>query len=193
MLPLTEEEGRRLLRVARAALEAELLSRPEQPPSGFPSSLPYPGGVFVTLRKDGRLRGCIGRVKILLPLDRTVYECAIGAALCDFRFPPVTSDEVTSLQIEISVLSPPVEAAPEEIELGRHGLLISQGIMHGLLLPQVAVEWKWDRVRFLEETSVKAGLCPDAWRCGARIELFTAQVFGESKLGSLRPAGCSRW
>jgi AmmeMemoRadiSam system protein A len=104
----------------------------------------------------------------------------VAAALHDPRFPAVTSQEIPELSLEISVLSPLTEIAPEKIEIGRHGLLISRGAQHGLLLPQVAVEWNWNREQFLEETCLKAGLPPDAWQHGARIQAFTAQVFEET-------------
>lgn len=108
----------------------------------------------------------------------------MAAALADPRFSPITTDEVPSLNVEISVLSTPEEISPEEIVIGRHGLIISQGWRRGLLLPQVPVTWEWDRERFLEETCLKAGLPTDAWEKGARIEAFTAEVFEE-------PAGAS--
>ena len=103
----------------------------------------------------------------------------MAAALSDPRFQPVTPDETPSLHVEISVLSIPEEIAPEQIMIGRHGLIITQGWHRGLLLPQVPVTWEWDRERFLEETCLKAGLPTDAWKKGARIEAFTAEVFEE--------------
>ena len=182
MSPLTEAEQRLLLRLARQALEATLLTTSsESPIASLPASIGQPCGAFVTLRQSGLLRGCVGRVRAFTPLYRTVCDCAVAAALSDPRFPPVRGSELSSLLLEISVLSPPTEARPEDIELGRHGLLISQGAKHGLLLPQVATEWTWNRERFLEETCIKAGLGPRAWLEGARLEIFTAQVFGESE------------
>jgi len=136
-------------------------------------------GAFVSLHKQGLLRGCIGYVHALHPLYRTVMEAAAAAALHDPRFPPVRPAELPDVHLEISVLSPFRTVRAEEIQVGAHGLLIAQERKQGLLLPQVAVEHQWDRERFLEETCRKAGLAPDAWRRGATIEAFTAEVFGE--------------
>jgi len=180
MLPLTETDQHTLLRLAREALVGYLdfAKIPEVPEPG--EALRQPCGAFVTLRKGNRLRGCIGVTVAYKPLYLTVRECVVWAALNDPRFPPVMKSELGDLNMEISVLSPLSDLAPENIEVGRHGLLISQGEHRGLLLPQVAAEWKWDRERFLEETCRKAGLPTDAWRHGARIQAFTAQVFEES-------------
>jgi uncharacterized protein (TIGR00296 family) len=104
----------------------------------------------------------------------------MAAALHDPRFSPVSAKELSALRLEISVLSPLEDIAPEQVEVGRHGLLVSRGGQRGLLLPQVAVEWEWDGEHFLAETCLKAGLPPDAWQHGARIQAFTAQVFKES-------------
>jgi AmmeMemoRadiSam system protein A len=179
MLPLSEADQQFLLRLARRALEESVrydrLPEVEVPPGPRGEKC----GAFVTLHKMGRLRGCIGYLESLKPLCRTVGECTVAAALHDPRFDPVTPEELPSLHLEISVLSPLVEITPDEVEVGRHGLLISRGGRRGVLLPQVAVEWKWSREQFLEETCLKAGLPPDAWRHGARIQAFTAQVFGE--------------
>jgi len=184
MLPLTEADQQTLLRLAREAL-AEYFNLAEI------SKVPEPGealrqhfGAFVTLRKGKNLRGCIGVTEADKPLYVTVRECAVWAAVHDPRFPPVTKREVGGLNLEISVLSPLCDIAPEDIEVGRHGLLISHGGLRGLLLPQVAEQWKWDREQFLEETCHKAGLPPDAWRQGARIQAFTAQVFEEENPAS---------
>jgi AmmeMemoRadiSam system protein A len=179
MLPLTETDQQTLLRMAREALVG-YLNLAEIPPVPEPAeALCQPCGAFVTLRKGKNLRGCIGVIEANQPLYKTVRECAVWAALRDQRFPPVTKREVRGLNLEISVLSPLLDIAPENVEVGRHGLFISRGAQRGLLLPQVAVQWKWDRERFLEETCRKAGLPPDAWRQGARIQAFTAQVFEE--------------
>lgn len=179
MWPLGEEDQRKLLRLAREALEEAVRQGALSeiaPPGG---RLGEPCGAFVTLKKRGRLRGCIGYVEPCKPLFQTVRECAVSAALHDPRFDPVSPEELSQLGIEISVLSLIVDTPPGQVEIGRHGLLISQGPLRGLLLPQVAVEWKWDRERFLEETCLKAGLDADAWKQGARVQTFVAQVFGE--------------
>ena len=180
MLPLTETDQQTLLRIAREALVGylDLAVIPKFPEPG--EALRQRCGAFVTLRKGKNLRGCIGVTEGIKPLYITVGECAVWAALHDRRFPPVMKSEVKGLRLEISVLSPLMEIAPQDIEVGRHGLIISRGDMRGLLLPQVPVEWNWDRERFLNETCRKAGLPPDAWRQGARIQAFTAQVFEEA-------------
>ncbi len=181
MSPLSEGEQSALLLLARRALEEGVrdASHPEIDPP--PGALCENRGAFVTLFKGGRLRGCIGYIEPQKPLHRTVCECALAAAFHDPRFDPVSPSEVPSIKLEISVLSPLEDISPEQIEVGRHGLLVSRGPQRGLLLPQVAVEWKWDARKFLEETCTKAGLPTDAWCHGARIQAFTAQVFGETE------------
>ncbi|HEX2721207.1 MAG TPA: AmmeMemoRadiSam system protein A, partial [Candidatus Deferrimicrobium sp.] len=148
---------------------------------GARGKLAAPGAAFVTLTKNGRLRGCIGFTEAVAPLFKVVQECAVAAATEDPRFPPVSPKELPSLRVEISVLTPLVSIRPEEVEVGRHGLMVAQGRMRGLLLPQVPVEWGWDRETFLDQTCVKAGLPPSAWRHGATLRAFTAEVFGEEK------------
>jgi AmmeMemoRadiSam system protein A len=109
----------------------------------------------------------------------TVAETARGAAFEDSRFSPVTLDEARELQVSLSVLSPPQLIQPDQIEIGRHGLLITLGPYRGLLLPQVPVEHEWDRRTFLEQTCRKAGLPPNAWQMDAKLEAFTAEVFAD--------------
>jgi AmmeMemoRadiSam system protein A len=186
MLPLSESEQSFLLRLARRALEEGVRDArlPEIDPP--PGALCEKRGAFVTLFKGKRLRGCIGYIEPLKPLHQTVRECALAAALRDSRFDPVSPNELPSVTLEISILSLLEDISAEQIEVGRHGLLVSRGFQRGLLLPQVAVEWKWNSRQLLEETCAKAGLPPDAWRHGARIQAFTAQVFGESS-GAERP------
>ena len=191
MSPLTDNERQFLLRWARRSLEAAVCGNvrgnargEEKPqPTSVPGRLDAPAGAFVSLHKKGHLRGCIGYVHAVRSLCRTVMEAAEAAASRDPRFPPVQAVELPDLDVEISVLSLFWAVRPEEIQVGTHGLLITQDRRHGLLLPQVALEQQWDRERFLEETCRKAGLAPDAWRRGATIEAFTADVFGEE----LRP------
>jgi len=184
MLQLTNTEKQRLLELARTALEEAVrfgrMSEVAEPAG----ALRTPCGAFVTLTKGRHLRGCIGHIEALKPLYATVRECARAAALDDPRFDPVTPAELPSLQLEISILSPMQDVTPQQVEVGRHGLLISRGAQRGLLLPQVAVEWNWDREQFLEETCLKAGLPVDAWRHGARIQAFTAQVLVEPTKGT---------
>jgi AmmeMemoRadiSam system protein A len=182
MSPLRSEEKRALLGFARIAISrlgnGQREFRPEISPSH--QNLAAPGAAFVTLHARHRLRGCIGRIAAVDPLAHVVVECAVAAATEDPRFSPLRPDEVSGLEIEISVLSAFEIALPAHVEPGRHGLMISCGIRRGLLLPQVAVEYRWTRERFLEETCRKAGLLPDAWQDPeTQIEVFTAEVFSE--------------
>jgi AmmeMemoRadiSam system protein A len=114
------------------------------------------------------------------PVYKAVAETARAAAFEDTRFRPVTREEAPHLEIELSILSPPQTLSPEAIEIGRHGLLITMDERRGLLLPQVPIEHHWDRITFLEQTCRKAGLAIDAWRQGATIEAFTAEVFRDA-------------
>jgi AmmeMemoRadiSam system protein A len=137
-------------------------------------------GVFTSLYLRDALRGCVGYVLPVNPVYRAVAETARAAAFEDTRFSPVTRGEATDLEIELSVISPPMPLQADAVEIGRHGLLISMAGHRGLLLPQVPVEHHWDRVTFLEQTCRKAGLPLDAWQKGATIEAFTAEVFGDT-------------
>ena len=136
-------------------------------------------GAFTTLHLRGKLRGCIGYVIPTHTLYRTVAETARAAAFDDPRFRPVTIEEAPELKVEISVLSPLKPIRPEAVVIGVHGLIVTQGARRGLLLPQVPLEWGWDRETFLSQTCLKAGLSPDAWLQGAELQAFTAEVFGE--------------
>ena len=180
MLPLDEHQQRVLLRIAREALkEAVIRFSLSEEPSPSPE-LSQPCGAFVSLHHGEMLRGCIGHIEAIQPLYQTVRECAVAAALHDPRFDPVQPEELPDLRLEISVMSPLFEITPAQVEVGKHGLLISRGLRRGLLLPQVPLHLAWDRERFLCETCRKAGLEPDAWQHGARIQAFTAQVFAET-------------
>lgn len=148
-----------------------------EPPS---SHLAEWRGAFTTIYLHDQLRGCVGYVFATASVYRTVAETARAAAFEDTRFAPVTRDEAPQLQVSLSILSPLEIIRPEQIEVGRHGLLVSQHGYRGLLLPQVPIEHHWDRATFLEQTCRKAGLPSDAWRKGATIEAFTAEVFGDS-------------
>ncbi|MGA2904389.1 MAG: AmmeMemoRadiSam system protein A [Candidatus Korobacteraceae bacterium] len=167
-----------LLRLAHRSIEAAVEEH-EFEPSPSSDHLAECRGAFTTLHLRRRLRGCIGYVFPTSPLYRTVAETARAAALDDPRFHPVTPDEAMLLKVEISVLSPLRPITPEEIVVGKHGLVVTQGSRRGLLLPQVPVEWDWERETFLAQTCLKAGLAPDAWLYGAELQAFTAEVFGE--------------
>ena len=184
MSPLPNDERRALLDLARRAIVfAVEQRRPLEAvlPVGF---LQQPAGAFVTLRERGRLRGCIGQVEAVDPLARVVARCAASAALEDPRFEPLSTHELAHLDIEISVLSALTRISPGEIEVGRHGLVVTRGRNRGVLLPQVPVHYRWTAERFLEETCLKGALEREAWRDPAtRIEAFTAEVFSEAELG----------
>lgn len=180
---LTTPQRNQLLRIARESIEAVLDGRRPSLPSRdqLDAELTRPSGCFVTLHSSGELRGCIGSIQPVAPLYEAVSSSAINAAFRDPRFFPLRKEELPSIELEISVMSPiePV-ADPGEIEVGRDGLIIRRGSAAGLLLPQVATEYGWDRETFLRQTCVKAGLPGDAWRTpGTRIERFSAEVFGE--------------
>jgi len=172
------EERRALLDVAHRSIEAALRDESlELTPAS--EHLAEPRGAFTTLHLHGKLRGCIGYVCATQPLYRTVAETARAAAFEDPRFEPVALDEAEELKIEISVLSPLRPINAEDVVVGKHGLVVMQGGRRGLLLPQVPVEWDWDRQTFLAQTCLKAGLPSDAWQHGAELQAFTAEVFGE--------------
>ena len=185
---LNPAEQESLLGLARRSLRSVFEGRdvgPEVPPA---AAFGEKRGAFVTLRVGGGLRGCIGYPLPHKSLAETVAETAVAAATQDFRFRPLTGDELDDAEIEISVLSQPRPIDnPEEVEVGTHGIIVSKGFHKGLLLPQVPVEHGWDRETFLRHGCLKAGLGPDDWRRGAKIEVFTAQVFSDSRRRNLGP------
>jgi AmmeMemoRadiSam system protein A len=169
-----------LLRLARATIEARLDGAPLPSSEPEDENLLEPRGAFVTLKIDGRLRGCIGHVVGVAPLWLAVRENAIAAAFEDPRFAPLEADELLVARIEISALTPLHKVAADEIEVGRDGILLERGHARGLLLPQVAVEYGWDQETFLDHTCRKAGLAPGCWRDpDTTISTFSAEVFGE--------------
>ena len=182
MFELNEEQRKTLLRVARQSIAAVLDGRsPDWKAEDFDEMLRQPAGAFVTLTRDGDLRGCIGSIQAVAPLYKAVVSSAVSAAFRDPRFPPLSAGELEHVELEISVMGP-IERVTniEDIVVGRDGLIISRGAYAGLLLPQVATSYGWDRQTFLEQTCRKAGLPPDAWRAqDCRIEKFSALVFGE--------------
>jgi AmmeMemoRadiSam system protein A len=188
MSSLADPAKKTLLDVARRAVilaveRGELL---ENLP--LDDDLQQAGGAFVTLHRLGRLRGCVGQLASNEPLISVVAYCAMAAALEDPRFAPMGVDDLTGIEIEISVLSPLVEISPGQIEPGKHGLLISRDGRRGVLLPQVAQEYGWTTERFLEETCAKAGLERDAWKHPeARVQAFTAKVFSETDFSAEPP------
>jgi AmmeMemoRadiSam system protein A len=173
------EERRRLLEIAHRSILGTFRHHSESKPDDSPH-LNEARGVFTTLYLHGSLRGCVGYAMPVLPLHSAVAETAKAAAFEDARFVPVSEAEASELEVSLSVLSPlfPIQAA--DVEVGRHGLVVSFGGYRGLLLPQVPVESGWDRETFLEQTCRKAGLPLDAWRKGAKLEAFTAEVFGDA-------------
>ena len=195
----TLDQRRTLLRIAHEAILSVLERRPFPEPSPLPPGLSDPRGVFTTLYLRGgrpgdlpgdlgrQLRGCVGYAVPITPLYRAVAETAHAAAFEDSRFLPVTKGEALKLEVSLSVLSRLFPIHPEAVEVGRHGLVISLGARRGLLLPQVTVEHGWDRETFLEQTCRKAGLPLDAWRKGATVEAFTAEVFADSEANAKVP------
>lgn len=177
---LAPEEKKYLKDLVKLSILRHLQGKGDQPLPGVPSErLKHPFGAFVTLKRHGQLRGCIGRIDAVAPLRETIARMAQAAAFEDPRFPPLGLEEFEELAIEISILSP-IELCPnpELIEIGRHGLIIRSGARSGLLLPQVPVEWGWERQEFLEHTCRKAGLPLDAWRkANTEIFWFEAEVF----------------
>ena len=178
--PLSSDYRRARLGRARQAIVQAVCS---QSIADFPAPagrLAEPGGAFVTIHCASRLRGCVGRTDRTLALAETVAQCAIGAALRDTRFRPIEPAEIDRMSIEISVLSELHLLAHDELEAGKHGLVIVRGERRGLLLPQVAAERGWSIERFLDETCGKAGLEPGAWRDPeTKVLAFTAEIFSE--------------
>lgn len=192
MSSLADREKQLLLQIARRALIAAVeqgesleLFSPEG--TGTIETRDF-GGAFVTLHRVQRLRGCIGQLVSDIPLAHLVAYCSRAAALNDPRFKPVAPQELSEIDIELSILSYPREVTPVEIEPGRHGLMVSKGVQRGLLLPQVASQYGWSAERFLQETCMKGGLEANAWKFeSTRIQAFTAEVFSEAGLGREEP------
>jgi len=186
---LTREQQEKLLALARSVIFESLHGRKPHAPdftSDFADAIfSEKRGAFVTLHRKGKLRGCIGYIIGMKNIPDTVVDMALASAFKDPRFPSLTLDEYSDIDIEISVLTPIVPVQDiSEIQVGRDGLIISNGYRSGLLLPQVAVEYNWDLAQFLEHTCYKAGLSGSAWKQpGVKIEKFSAQVFGEKEFG----------
>jgi len=189
---LTKSEGETAVRLARKAIEECLKKGKKIEPEELPKVFKEKRGVFVTLNKkkaSKELRGCIGRPYPVLPLGEAIILSAINAAREDPRFNPVKPEEIDELFIEVTVLTVPKRInakprdLPDKIEIGRDGLIVSTGRNSGLLLPQVAVEHGFDCTEFLCQTSMKAGLMPDAWINGADVYSFEGQIFEEINPG----------
>lgn len=180
-LGLADSDKRELLRIARRSIEAAVRGEPAPEFQVVSPKLKAEMGAFVTLTEQGELRGCIGNIVGTQPLYRTVAGMAVAAATEDPRFQPVSADELPELAIEISVLTAlRTITDPEEIQVGRDGIYLQKGRYRGLLLPQVATEYGWDRYQFLDHTCIKANLSEGSWREGATIQIFSAQIFNEA-------------
>jgi len=179
---LTDEQKSGLLRVARESMTAHVLGRSAVPAHEW-LELPGASGVFVTIKRRGELRGCLGTLQCRAGLAEEVARCARDSASEDPRFPRVARGELPDLTVEVSVLGPLEQIDPTEpdaIVVGRHGLVVEDGRRRGLLLPQVPVEWGWTAEQFLRQTCTKANLAEDCWSSGAaRVYRFEAEVFGE--------------
>jgi AmmeMemoRadiSam system protein A len=181
---LTDGDKRQLLKLARRTLQYALKHRwlptPEQLKIQLTPNMKTVWGAFVTLKKDGRLRGCIGEIYPTRPLYKAVMVHTINAATADRRFQPVDASEIPELKFEISALTPPRPVATAEaIIIGTHGIVLAQDGQTAVFLPQVAVEQGWDRDETLAHLARKAGLPPEAWNQGAALSVFEAVVFGE--------------
>ncbi|WP_456436329.1 TIGR00296 family protein [Thermovibrio ammonificans] len=188
---LSLEEGSFLVKLARTAIEKFLTEGVKiTPPPQTPQRLFEERGVFVTLKRfpSGELRGCIGYPEPIMPLVLATIDAAISAATKDPRFYPLTPQELDSVTVEVTVLTPPeqIDVPPQQlprvIKVGRDGLIVRCGLASGLLLPQVPVEWGWNEEEFLSQTCVKAGLPPNCWldpRC--KFYKFQGQIFTETE------------
>ncbi|MFH0990485.1 MAG: AmmeMemoRadiSam system protein A [bacterium] len=186
---LTNAEKKELLTIARSSIASGVKGARNQNPSPSSDTLQIPCGAFVTLKLHGELRGCIGYIEPRVPLYKTIGDVARKAAFEDPRFLPLLESEFNEIEIEISVMSPLQEISdPEEIIVGTHGLVVDAGYTRGLLLPQVATEYGWNRDTFLMHTCKKAGLPGDAWqKKNVTLFIFTSAVFSESELEHHHP------
>jgi len=177
---MTAKEKSALLALARATIVARVNGQPLPELAKTTKGLESQSGCFVTIKQKGQLRGCIGSFVSARPLWQTVQEMAVSAATRDPRFYPMKPADLSDFSLEISVLSPlQLIQSVEEIKVGVHGIYLIKGAAHGVLLPQVAVEYGWDRETFLRHTCLKAGLPENSWQKECEIYLFSAEVFGE--------------
>ncbi|HEY2321870.1 MAG TPA: AmmeMemoRadiSam system protein A [Thermoanaerobaculia bacterium] len=182
---LNVPQRKQLLTLARESIAAVFAGKRLEPAAdAYDDDLRRPAGAFVTLTENDDLRGCIGSIEPVAPLYLAVAQSAVNAAFRDPRFQSLRSDELPRIEIEISVMGPIERVVNvDDIVVGRDGLIIRRGGYAGLLLPQVATEYGWDRETFLEQTCYKAGLPRHSWReAGTTIEKFAAEVFGEKEL-----------
>ena len=184
---LSLEDGTIAVKTARKVIE-EYVRTGKAPTVRLPAAFDELGGVFVTLKIMGNLRGCIGRPYPDFTLGQALVDSAVDAATQDPRFPRVTQRELDDLQIEVTALSEPQllrarpADRPQHVKVGRDGLIVERGMYRGLLLPQVPVEQGWGPEEFLEGTCMKAGLLPDMWADDrTKIYTFTGQIFSETK------------
>lgn len=179
---LNTHEQQALLAIARQAIIHGVQTGQEYVEPREEKALNQRNGCFVTIKQNGQLRGCIGNFQSELPLFKEVAQMAQASAAKDPRFYPLKEQDLGSFTLEISVLSPLQKIEDiEEIEIGKHGIYIEKSFYRGVLLPQVAKEHNWDRLNFLKQTCIKAGLPTDAWEAeDADIYIFSAQVFGEA-------------
>jgi AmmeMemoRadiSam system protein A len=180
-MSLTSEEKKYLLALSRRIISLKAEGKEYQDEDYFSSSLKLQTGLFVTLHKHDQLRGCIGYIEGIKPIQNAVVEMSVSAAFEDPRFPPIEKSEIDNIDIEISVLSP-LETISDtsQIEIGKHGIIIEKGLMRGLLLPQVATDYEWDVKTFLEQTCKKAGLPANAWKEETtKIQIFSAEIFSD--------------
>jgi len=177
---LTKKEQKELLKIARETIVDYVTTGKVPVIESTSPGLNVHSGCFVTIKQKGELRGCIGNFVSNQPLYLLVQEMAVSAATRDPRFYPMKAQDLSDFLLDISVLSPLEKAASvEEIKVGTHGIYIVKGSYRGVLLPQVATEYGWNRDQFLQHTCIKAGLPQDAWQGECDIYLFSAQVFGE--------------
>lgn len=177
---LTQAEKRQLLETAREAIVSFITTGSVQKREVAAENLQSHQGCFVSIKMNGKLRGCIGNFISDKPLIQLVQEMAVAAATKDPRFYPMKKQDLTDFTVEISVLSPLQKITDiEEIEVGTHGIYLERNFHRGVLLPQVATEYGWDRDTFLQQTALKAGMGRDDWKENTDIYIFSAQVFGE--------------
>ncbi len=181
----TMEEKKELLQLARHTIETYLKNKEADYPETDNPHFKEKRGVFVTLHKKGQLRGCIGYPLPIKPLIEAVVDNAVSSATEDPRFRPVSINELSDIDLEISILTVPKKVkGDEEVVVGRDGIIISKGFNRGLLLPQVPTEQGWDVEEYISHGCMKAGLPMDEWRRGVQIETFEGIVFGEKESDS---------